>query len=103
MAADVVGLQRLPRSFGMICLPLVVPTVFAEPIALALVASSGYLTAKLFVGTMYICGALSMFALRSWKICDIENKEAKERQGADLYRQDKMWLTPRRLFKNKRV
>ena len=31
VTAEVVGLQRLPSAFGMICLPLVVPTVFAEP------------------------------------------------------------------------
>lgn len=107
VTAEVVGLQRLPRSFGMICLPLVVPTVFAEPIALQLAASSGYLTAKLFVGTMYIFGALSMFALRSWKICDIESKEAREREGMESYQMssppDRFWLTPRRLFMNRRV
>lgn len=107
VTAEVVGLQRMPRSFGMIVLPLVVPTVFAEPIALHLASSSGYLTAKLFVGTMYICGAISMLALRSWKICDIENKETREREGGDSShrnnRPDKRWLTPRRLFKNRRV
>ena len=83
----------------MIVLPLVVPTVFAEPIALKLASSSGYLSAKLFVGTMYICAALSMLALRSWKICDNENKERTDRQDAA----DKLWLTPGRLFANKRV
>lgn len=107
VVAEVVGMQRLPRSFGMIVLPLVVPTVFAEPIALHLASSSGYLTAKLFVGTMYICAALSMFALRSWKICDIENKERTSREDPAYAqrggRPDKLWLTPRRLFMNKRV
>lgn len=107
VTAEVVGLQRLPRSFGMIVLPLVVPTVFAEPIALHLASTSGYLTAKFFVGTMYICAALSMFALRSWKICDIENKERTERENADSSqrgsRPDNLWLTPRRLFMNRRV
>lgn len=99
VTAEVVGMQRLPTSFGMICWPLVVPTVFAEPIALQLASNSGYLSAQVFVGCMFICGALSMFALRSWKICDIENKERRDRDGQEV----KLWLTPRRLFTNKRV
>ncbi len=102
MTVEVVGLQRLPSAFGMICLPLVIPTVFAEPIALELAATSGYLSAKIFVGCMFLCGALSTFALRSWKIYDTENKAARE-DREDSRSPDKVWLTPRRLFMNKRV
>lgn len=109
VTAEVVGLQRLPSAFAMICLPLVFPTVFAEPIALRMAATSGYLSAKIFVGCMFLLGAASTWALRSWKICDIENKEIKERENGSSHgvgvvlTQNKVWLTPRRLFMNKRV
>ncbi|KAF2483545.1 major facilitator superfamily domain-containing protein [Neohortaea acidophila] len=72
VTAEVVGLQRLPATFGMLVLPLVIPTVFAEPIALGLAASYGYLTAKIFVGCMFLAGAASTFALRSWKLVEGE-------------------------------
>ena len=110
--AEVVGMQRLPSAFGMMCLPLIFPTVFAEPIALELATAAGYLTAKVFVGCMFLFGALSMFALRSWKICDLEKKEMQELERSDSAfvgsecpdsQQKESWLTPRRLFKNRRV
>ena len=69
---EVVGLQRLPLAFGMICLPLVLPTTFAEPIALQLVTVSGYLTSQAFVGCMFVAGAACLFALRLWKIRDLK-------------------------------
>ncbi|KAK3714804.1 hypothetical protein LTR37_007539 [Vermiconidia calcicola] len=108
VTAEVTGLQRLPSAFGMICLPLVVPTIFAEPIALELVAFSGYLSAKVFVGCMFLAGAASTWALRSWKICELEKKELRERDdnvadASSTLKQSKFWLTPRRLFMNRRV
>jgi predicted MFS family arabinose efflux permease len=107
VTAEVVGLQRLPSAFGIICLPLTIPTIFAEPIALQLVSTSGYLSSKIFVGCMFLLGAASTWALRSWKICDIEDKERRERPidpvDGSMYVKEKQWLTPRRLFMNKRV
>jgi predicted MFS family arabinose efflux permease len=107
VTAEVVGLQRLPSAFGIICLPLTIPTIFAEPIALQLVSTSGYLSSKIFVGCMFLLGAASTWALRSWKICDIEDKERRERAidlvDGSMYVKEKQWLTPRRLFMNKRV
>jgi MFS family permease len=100
VTAEVVGLQRLPAAFGMICLPLVFPTVFAEPIALQLATSSGYITSKIFVGCMFLLGASSTWALRSWKICDTEKQGMT---GAEVQTTGRSWLTPRRLFMNKRV
>ena len=48
-----------------------------------------------------------MWALRSWKICDNEDKERRERsvpfEDESAYVKEKVWLTPRRLFMNKRV
>lgn len=46
VTAEVVGLKRLPTVFGIICVALVAPTTFAEPIALEIVAASGYLTSQ---------------------------------------------------------
>lgn len=46
VTAEVVGLKRLPTVFGIICVALVTPTTFAEPIALAIVSASGYLTSQ---------------------------------------------------------
>jgi hypothetical protein len=56
---------------------------------------------------MFLLGAASTWALRSWKICDIEDKERRERAidlvDGSMYVKEKQWLTPRRLFMNKRV
>lgn len=107
VTAEVVGLQRLPATFGMLVLPLVIPTVFAEPIALGLAASYGYLTAKIFVGCMFLAGAASTFALRSWKLYDIERKATREREGGDPSLSETehslKWLSTRRLLANRRV
>lgn len=81
VTTEVVGLQRLPLAFGMVCLPLVLPTTFAEPIALQLVSSSGYLTSKLFVAFAFLMGTLSVFALRCWKVFQDANDEIYD----DLY------------------
>ncbi|TKA28455.1 hypothetical protein B0A50_03922 [Salinomyces thailandicus] len=105
VTAEVVGLRRLPAAFGMICLPLVLPTTFAEPIALQLVATRGYLSSQIFVGCMFLVGAVSMMALRSWKLFDLESKDAHERERHAAYdverhsqRASKAWLTPKTLL-----
>jgi MFS family permease len=46
VATEVVGLKRLPTVFGIVCVALVAPVTFAEPIALEIVSASGYLTAQ---------------------------------------------------------
>lgn len=74
VTAEVVGIRRLPSVFGMICLPLVIPTTFAEPIALQLVSAKGYLSSQVFVGCMFLGGAASVWFLRSWKIADEEKR-----------------------------
>jgi len=108
VTAEVVGLKRLPSSFGMICMSLVIPTTFAEPIALQLVAASGYLSSQIFVGCMFLLGAASTWALRSWKMSDIERKTINERAGTFTASNQRrsghdFWLTPRRLFSVGRV
>ena len=103
VTAEVVGLQRLPSAFAMICLALVLPTTFAEPIALQLVSTSGYLTTQIFVGSMFFAGAASTWALRAWKIGEMELKAERERDVPPLRLRSSLWLTPRRLFQFKKV
>lgn len=109
VTAEVVGIQRLPVAFGMICLPLVLPTTFAESIALQLVSVSGYTSAKVFVGCIYLIGAASVWGLRSWKVRELEDDEKREREGriplsAGSTRQyAELWLTPRGLLVPKKV
>lgn len=68
----------MPATLGMICFSLVLPTTFAEPIALQIVRSFGYLSSQVFVGCMFLGGAVCTFALRAWKIYEIEMKARSE-------------------------
>lgn len=109
VTADIVGMQRLPLAYGMICLPLVLPTTFAEGIALELVSTSGYLTAQVFVGFMYLLGAASIWGLRSWKMRELDEDAEREREGrssipiGSARTHDRMWLTPRGLLSPQKV
>ncbi|KAL6246659.1 hypothetical protein RBB50_005966 [Rhinocladiella similis] len=103
VTTEVVGLKRLPSAFGMICLALVLPSTFAEPIALQMVATSGYLSSQIFVGCMFLLAAASTWFLRSWKIHQVELKDALERESHEattnqdpVHRQ--FWLTPKSLL-----
>ncbi|RJE21187.1 transporter [Aspergillus sclerotialis] len=109
VTAEVVGLNRLPSTFAMICLTLVVPTTFAEPVALSIVASSGYLSTQVYVASMFILGATSLWVLRSWKFYEIEMKAARESEGIEVngastsFPSFFRWIRPRKLFLNGRV
>lgn len=94
-------MQKMPSTLSMICFSLVLPTTFAEPIALQLVGSFGYLSSQIFVGCMSLGGAASTFAFRSWKIHEIEMKARSEQVRPPV--QKDFWLTPRRLFMTRRV
>lgn len=108
VTAEVVGLQRLPTVFGVMLIALAPPTTFAEPIGLELVAASGFRSAQIFVGFMFLTAASSAWLLRSWKITEIEEKARREEEGlfeSDLSRFQAGWgwLAPRRLIKACRV
>ena len=109
VTAEIVGIQRLPLAFGMICVPLVLPTTFAEGIALELVSTSGYLTAQVFVGCMYFAGAACIWGLRSWKMRELDEDKKREQEGrlpipaGSPRRHDQIWLTPRGLLSPKKV
>ncbi|EME45344.1 hypothetical protein DOTSEDRAFT_87718 [Dothistroma septosporum NZE10] len=109
VTVEIVGVQRLPLAFGMICLPLVIPTTFAEGVALEIVSTSDYLTAQVFVGFAYLIGAIAVWCLRSWKVRELLEDEMREQQGqtpipaGSKRKHDEKWLTTRGLFKAKKV
>ncbi|KAL1582092.1 hypothetical protein WHR41_09172 [Cladosporium halotolerans] len=109
VTAEIVGMQKLSLAFSMVCLSLVLPTTFAEGIALGLVSSSGYLSAQVFVGCMYVLGALSIWGLRSWKVRETDDDELREREGRSSLAvgtpraYTKFWLTQRGLFLRQKV
>ncbi|KAL9029733.1 MAG: hypothetical protein Q9196_002054 [Gyalolechia fulgens] len=74
VGAEVVGLKELPSALSIVWLVLVLPTTFAEPIALELRQTTGniYLHAQIFAGCMYIAAALCMWFLKAWKVGQIE-------------------------------
>ena len=102
VTAEVVGLQRLPTAFGVICISLVAPTTFAEPIGLGLVAAAGYRSSQIFVGFMFILAASSVWFLRSWKMAEIEEKaRIAEMDGESVqgrFHAGLRWLAPGKLF-----
>lgn len=101
VATDVVGLQRLPTAFGVICISLVLPTTFAEPIGLELVAVAGYRAAQVFVGFAFLIAATSAWLLRSWKILEIDNKATLARtedERESRFQAGFKWLDPRKLI-----
>jgi MFS family permease len=104
---EVVGLQKLASTFGVVCLSMVLPTTFAEPVAMQLVDSHGddtksFMKAQIFVGSMFVVGGMSLWLLRCWKIFLVEN----ERSGVDVSTTmaarsgfHLLWLTPRLFFR----
>lgn len=101
--ADVVGLQKLPPTFGIVCFCLVLPSTFAEPLALQLTVGENYINSQVFVGCVFVVGAASIWALRAWKIFDIERKAASEMGAAHRRFDERRWLSLKRLFVLKRV
>ena len=78
VVTEVLGLRELGSGLAIVWLALVIPTTFAEAIALNLRVQSGdvYLRVQMFTGTMYVCAAICMWSLRAWKIGDKERAEA---------------------------
>lgn len=106
VTAEVVGLQRLPTAFGVICLSLAVPTTFAEPIGLELVSSAGYLTSQVFVGFTFLIAAGSTWLLRSWKIAERDKAQAEgisQVVNVSRLQASLKWLAPDILFRLCRV
>ncbi|KHN94687.1 Major facilitator superfamily domain, general substrate transporter [Metarhizium album ARSEF 1941] len=106
---EVVGIAKFANTFGVICIGLVVPTTFAEPIAMRLVrgnanSNRAFIQAQLFAGLMFLVGSLCLWLLRCWKIfTDAERRgesvTALERQ----HRHWASWVSPQMLFSTQRV
>lgn len=109
--AEIVGIRKLASTFGVICLAMVVPTTFAEPVAVSMVGghdATSFTSAQIFVGFMFMTGALSVWFLRCWKISYDETERLTNTSMGGLperpLRTGKKskywvaWLTPRLLF-----
>lgn len=73
VGAEVVGLQLLPSALSLFWISVVIPSTFAEPIALWLRTDNGtnFLHAQIFVGFMYMAAALCLWLVRAWKISEL--------------------------------
>ncbi|KAI9804329.1 MAG: hypothetical protein M1833_007136 [Piccolia ochrophora] len=113
VGAEVLGLKELASGLSITWLILVIPTTFAEPIALKLRQSTGniYLHAQLFTAFMYIGAALCMLFLRGWKIGQVQSKDGVEEKSHEVLAStesgeaghDKRTNRVRRLFMFRRV
>ena len=73
-------MQILPSALSIVWLVLVIPSTFAETIALQLKVETGniYLHAQIFTGFMYIGAAACLWFLRAWKVGELEAAAAAD-------------------------
>ncbi|THV50228.1 hypothetical protein BGAL_0159g00130 [Botrytis galanthina] len=88
VGAEVVGLQLLPSALSIFWVSVVIPSTFAEPIALWLRTNNGtnFLHAQIFTGFMYMGTTISLWLVRAWKISEfhkIENDDAVNYEARD--------------------
>ena len=74
VGAEVVGLRDLPAALSVTWLVLSPPAACAEVIALELRQTSGhvYRHAQIYIGFMYVGAAACIWAVRAWKVGQIE-------------------------------
>lgn len=107
--AEVVGIGKLANTFGVICIGLVLPTTFAEPVAMRLVSgntssSNAFIHAQVFAGFMFFIGSVCLWLLRCWKIfTDVERREESRTAFERQHRYWVSWITPQMLFSTQRV
>lgn len=93
--AEVVGINKLTSTFGVICMALVVPTTFAEAAALRLVGddtSQIFVKAQILVGFMFFVGALSVWGLRCWKLVRMELERRENSSSMPLEGRGRSWI-----------
>ncbi|KAH8810784.1 major facilitator superfamily domain-containing protein [Xylogone sp. PMI_703] len=108
VAAEIVGVENIPSMFSLVCFSLILPTTFAEPIAVQIVSSSGYLVSQILVGCFFTLGTISVWLLRTWKIRDnelkLELQDASEASsGATKSRLQRLSHVMKLLFSTQRV
>ncbi|KUJ06752.1 MFS general substrate transporter [Mollisia scopiformis] len=81
VVAEVSGLSEVPSTLSIVLVLMVVPTTFAESIALGLRRPTGniYLDAQIFVGFMFIAASICTLFLRSWKINKMKHEAIEQR------------------------
>lgn len=84
--AEVVGLEHLSSALSIFWPLLIIPTVFAEPIALELRQNTGniYIHAQIFTGFMFIGATLCMWFLRAWKKEQLKTEQSQQESGSDI-------------------
>jgi len=105
---EVVGLKKFAGTFSVVLVALVLPTTFAEVVAMEVAKAShgaqtrDYTGAQAFVGFMFLAGALSLLLLRCWKVwrVELDQQDRDERGQAASWgsRQWMPWLRPRFVF-----
>ncbi|KAJ5939016.1 major facilitator superfamily domain-containing protein [Penicillium verhagenii] len=78
VGAEIVGLQLLPSALSIFWLSVVIPSTFAEPIALWLRTdnATNFLHAQIFVGFMFMAACICLWLVRAWKIIELEKAGA---------------------------
>ncbi|KAK8019731.1 hypothetical protein PG990_004869 [Apiospora arundinis] len=88
VCAEVVGLQLIPSALSISWLVLVLPSTFAEVIALGLRKPGplGYVDVQVFIGVMYLGAAMFSWLMRGWKVQELRKAHLSkgERENATL-------------------
>ncbi|KFA71104.1 hypothetical protein S40288_04497 [Stachybotrys chartarum IBT 40288] len=102
---EIVGMPKLASTFRAVCLALVIPTTFAEVVAIELAGSGDaqqrdFMQTQIFVAFMFLAGAISLCLLRAWKMSHAEQEQEMQSRGAVASgpKHWASWLTPRFIF-----
>ncbi|KAI1254804.1 hypothetical protein MGN70_002864 [Eutypa lata] len=90
VCAEVVGLALIPSAMSLTFLVLVLPATFAEVIGLSLKKSGprAYLDVQVFTGFMYMGAFAFGWALRAWKVQELEEAHLNKSQRELAIRDD---------------
>lgn len=80
VGAEIVGLQLLSSALSIFWLSVVIPSTFAEPIALWLRTDNGtnLMHAQIFVGFMFMAACGCLWLVRAWKISELEKADTED-------------------------
>ncbi|KAL7628253.1 hypothetical protein AAE478_002452 [Parahypoxylon ruwenzoriense] len=90
ICAEVVGIALIPSALSMTWLVLVLPATFAEVIAVGLRRSGpwGYLHVQIFTASLYLGAFIFGWALRAWKVWELEQAHLTKEQQELAIRDD---------------
>ncbi|KAH7303452.1 MFS transporter [Stachybotrys elegans] len=107
---EVVGIPKLASTFRAICLALVLPTTFAEVVAIELADTEGgvrnFRQTQIFVAFMFLTGAICMWLLRGWKMFHTEQQQQQQSSAVSSTAGSQSWigwLAPRFFFRVRHV